>query len=356
MALLPMIGSVIGGFAKVGTWLGAVQGADFVVEKAKEYTKGRETAEPIVAGIGDTFMTLLDPLDFAGVRKKKEQQQAEEKAGLQKSAAKQKKIAAKEKKAKEQALKAQKATAAKLKEAQAKAAEATARAQKLAAAGKTKDAALQRQRAQAAARYRQLSQRIDSEAEAKKAQGKPEEAANLSLAALEIAKLALNPPKSPIEAILKEGTPAGKSAITAIIDAVNREGDPDIEGLFQRLQSGDTQAYDAVISQAWDSASADVDFDSIEGAVAGSCCSACKISGGSCATKREPEDDVLVSGKFGDMSLGDFTRYFTFGEEDDGIVSGEDSFMEEYYGSGLNVGKPLSSCRTCFLDNSDAEE
>lgn len=354
-----IIGTVISGLAKVGTWGAAVAGADIITTKAREYAEGTR-AEPVVAGIGDVFAGLLDPLDFSGTRKRKEEEQAAKEAKAKGQLAKSKAEEKREEKARKAAQAANKKATAKLADAQKKINAQIKKVEELRRKGDKQAAQLASQKASSAARLSALSRRYQAES-AKTEVSNPDQSAQMAAAALEIAKMAMNPPQSTAQAILKEGTDAGRSAIAAILDSVNRDADPDIDALFARLNSGDSQAYDAVIDTAWESASSQPDYGDdamtreayLDGPVEGGepteevgCgdtpCTGC-ASGGSCAGKTKPASsygDRLTSGSFGWMAQGEGWPFEAkvSGYDDDDDDGGIDVSYAEEIGFGCGCG------------------
>lgn len=307
-----MFSSLFGVFTKVGAWVGAVEGAHFVADKAKEYTASTRVA-PIVAGIGDTITTVLDPLDLTGTRKRKEDEQKAREQGLRESVKDQKARLKREAKAKEEQTKRARAAEKKLAEAQKKERELQAKIEKLSRDGRTSEARRLADQKTFSQRWQQLAERTRLESEAVKAKD-PEKSEKLASAALELAKLAINPPANAIAAINSEATDAGKSLIASLVDSVNRAEDPNIEALFQRMNAGDQ---DAIAEYAFD---ADVEgADHAHGAptVAGGCCGgpknqcgACK-SGQACAGKTAPVPDAYVSGD-GEFDAGTFDEFNSY--------------------------------------------
>jgi len=343
-----MLSTVFGLFTKVGAWVGAVEGAHFIVDKAKDYSRSDRiaTAAPVVpivvAGIGDTITTVLDPLDLTGTRKRKEDAQKAREQGLRESVKEQKERLKREQKAKEEQVKRARAAEKKLADAQRKAAEQERKIEKLAREGRTSEAKRLADQQRFGQRWQALAERTRQESEALKNKD-PEKASTLASAALEIAKLAINPPANAIEAINSEATDAGKSLIASLVDSVNRAGDPDIENLFQRMSNGDPSAYGDAAALAWDSDVEGSDKPHVAGA--GCCnakgkpaCGACK-SGKACpSTVEVPAAFVSGDGDFDAETFGDFEAYMS-GEE----ISGSEDFGEFMSGGCSDDYEPAAT-------------
>lgn len=365
-----MIGAVVGLLAKVGTYAAAVEGASVVAGVVREYAPKTKFGG-MVAGAGDMITNVLDPLDFTGVRRRKEEKEA---AKLM--TAKQRERAS-AKKAAESARQAKKAdaklaaTAKKLEKAQSEAAKNDARADKLFAAGKTAQAQALRDKAQQAERYAKLALRAGQEAQAAK-DAKPDAAAAFAGQAVELAKLALNPPANAIVAINKEATDSGKALMASLVDAVNRPEEPDMDQLFAAMNQSDPGVWESSANDDYvDGMVAGEDIADYDPALlemfnkpgapttgCGGGCGGC-ASGGACSGKLREVPDNFIG--------GDFDEYDDIGEGDEMFPGVEDDFMDDsfFIGApvdtmgGVEAAKPrrvkdgLACCGTIATDDDD---
>lgn len=348
-----MLGVIISGLSKVGMWAGAVSGAHIISDTAKRYAEGSRY-EPVVAGFGDTITTLLDPLDFSQTRARKEQKQREREQGLQESVKDEKRRVAAEKKAKEEQTKRARAAEKKLAEAQKKLVQSEQKAERLAREGRAVEARRAAESARSAARWQALAERTRQESEAKK-NSDPEKSNALAAAALELAKMAINPPANAISAINAQATDAGKSLVASLVDNINRVQDPDIEALFQRMASGDvTAAAEYAIQSEFGDDSLDLSGEDHDHEVSGpGCCNsakgkpqcnACK-SGKSCPSKSAvPDYFVEGEGDYDNVPFSEFFSGVTCEDSLDTSVSGGDSYLSFMYGDDEGLRKRSGGC------------
>ncbi len=351
-----MLGLIVSGLKYASAWAGIVHGSTVVAGATKKLFGEESRPAVIVAGIGDTFTTLLDPLDFTGTRKRKEdaqkaaQQSAEQKAqGAKAKAKKLEKALAVQKQKNKQAQNAiakVNASVAKLKK----------EAEQLRKQGKSAAAKAKEDKARAAQRYANLANRAAIASRQAKDE-KPEAGAMFASQALELAKLALSPPVNAIEALGKESTDAGRSFITSLVDAVNRPEEPNVDALFASMSQGDPDAWAAATDAAWDEgggddyvdgsdnpvepdffnvgepiavAGVDEDGDETESAVmvagagCGGSCGACS-SGLACGTNLKAVPDFLIGGDPEDENVEgpDFSSWLN-GIETSGADDGAD--------------------------------
>lgn len=103
---------------------------------------------------------------------------------------------------------------------------------------------------------------------------------SLAAAAVELTRLAKDPPASAMTVLATEGTDEGRSLKTSLVDAVNREGPFDADALVQRMQNpgGFTNGT----------------CDASSPHLAGPCCSACAYGAGSCASTQEVPEEFIT--------------------------------------------------------------
>lgn len=259
---------LIAGVLKVGTTgAGIMAGTTIVVEGAKRVAAFVDEKvlhpmldveiEPIIAGPLDMVGTLLDPLDLTGTRARKERKEKEAKAAAKRKA---KREAAAKKKAQKAAAEAeQRATAAeeqaRILEEQARAAEARAQTAE-ANAKRVKATKMRRWSGMARATANSARQQVATD---------PGASEKVALAALDLAKAAINPPASPQGVLNDPNMPAEqKSLLVDIIDELNRFGAPPaIEPLLARMWAGAGSAAMAMQDVVYD------DDDEVDGVVSG---------------------------------------------------------------------------------------
>ena len=289
--MLAKLLSVFGVAGKVGA---VMVGGAYTTEFLKA---GLRMATPelgmVVSGPLDTLNTILDPLDLAGIRAKRQRESAEV-AGSE--AQKRYQLACK---------RIDQIT----KKAQDEAQRAKLRAEKTAKEStKAKlrgDEALAREKANRAEqqrRWAELSARVAAASRASTGT-KSEE---LALAALDLAKTALNPPKGPQEMLSSDMSDAAKSLLTDIVDAIVRKGtEPNYDAIVERMMMGSDAGYSQPAAEAdfeLDGAVAGHDHedeDTSDGEpaeVSGPCCASCGLTGSTCGTKKGPVPDYFLFG------------------------------------------------------------
>lgn len=297
-----MLGTVFGLLVKVGTIGGAMTGAGMVVEGVRRgVERFAPRYAPVVSGPLDNIGTLLDPLDLTGVRAKKQKEQEQRLAAAQGDAKAQAK-------AKEEARKRAKAAEDKAAKADKKADKLAAEVARLKASGKDAQAKIKALEAEKTRRWAQGTRQF-----AARARQAPDgnQANALALAALDLAKNAMNPPRTAAEVLTPGMSDAAKGFVIDMVDQVNRVGtEPDFEGLLNRIESGDASAYEEL---------ADLSYD-VEGqTVEGPCCSSCAVGHTTCASKKEVPKSLLFGSIEGDEDEEDdwFTGGGMFDEGED---------------------------------------
>lgn len=294
--MLAKLLSVFGVAGKVGA---VMVGGAYTTEFLKA---GLRMATPelgmVVSGPLDTLNTILDPLDLAGIRAKK---QREEEAQLAASRAE----AKKETEARKRAEKAAKKAEDEAKRARDRAEKS---AKEAAAAKARGDEALAREKANRAEQQRRWSNlAARTAAAARTATGTKSEA--LAAAALDLAKTALNPPKGPQEMLSSEMSDAAKSLLTDIADTIIRKGtEPNYDAIVERMMMGSDGGYSRPADEAGfelDGVVAGHDHDGQEdedtsdgepAEVSGPCCASCGLTGSTCGAKKGPVPDYFLFG------------------------------------------------------------
>jgi hypothetical protein len=312
-----MLGNVFGFLGKVAKVGSVMAGAGIVVEGAKRaVNKFAPQYEPVLAGPLDQLGVLADPLDFAGFQKRRRDQEA---AKLAKQKASAKDWKAKQKKADA----ARKAAEKRAKRAEARAEAAEKAAEKARREGKE---ALERAKRAEAMKHRRWATGARSFAQQSATAQDPNQSLALAMSALELAKNAVNPPRTGAEAVTSDMSSAAKSFVYDLVDSVNRVGtEPDFGSILQRAQMGDASAFEELGDLSFD-AGDDDDYalygsdmsaeegvrafmvagaeesgeESEEESVGGPCCSSCAIGLGSCASPhtRQTPDPLVFGSSF----------------------------------------------------------
>lgn len=307
--MLAKLLSVFGVAGKVGA---VMVGGAYTTEFLRA---GLRVATPelgmVVSGPLDTLNTILDPLDLAGIRAKK---QREEEAQLAASKAE----AKKETEARKRAEKAAKKAEDEAKRARERAEKSAKEAEQARLRGDQALAMEKANRAEQQRRWSNLAAR--TAAAARTSTGTKSEA--LAAAALDLAKTALNPPKGPQEMLTTDMSDAAKSLLTDIADTIIRKGtEPNYDAIVERMRMGSDGGYsrpadadefelDGVVSGHDHGGHEDEDAaDGEPTEVSGPCCASCGLTGSTCGTKKGSVPDYFL---FGPTAGADF-----FGEEDD---------------------------------------
>lgn len=314
-------------FGKIGTIGGAMAGAGMAVEgvkKALPYVPekfGGRKVEAVVAGPLDVLGTILDPLDLFGARKKKQDQDAAQLAAEQQRAS--------------DAGQARRAAEAAAKKAEKKADKAMAQAAALEKKLASEKNQLKRQKtATEAEKRRRYATLAKKTALAARYHQDPNQGNAMALAALEIAKQAMNPPATAASVLTSDMSSAAKSLVTDIVDTLNRfTAEPNYDKLVNRMAQGDQDAYEEFGAMVDDYGGGyGVELGELDGPdrkakirsqsrqaiadeVAGPCCSGCAY-GVTCSGKGSGViPDSMVSGDFD--------------EDDDDEVMGPGAYYEE---------------------------
>lgn len=270
-----------------GTMIG---GAQLAYRGVRKLTKGTQ-ADPVIAGFGDTIMTVLDPLDLSGYRAGKEQDQANAAHKQAQNAINQQHaIDMKQQKATEDALKhAQKRAA----DAEKKALGMAQKAEKKAAEAKNEASARiahqEKDKADAAMKLAALAKSSHAQAVQSASRGDTsgmKQGLAFAQMAMQFAAQTSNP-QGAISALQQQDTPQGRSMAASVTDAIFRDGPFNPDAIIANLASG------GGVSSYGDDG--DDLGDYIDGPVAGACCSSCSL-GSSCGGKNKPVEQGMLDG------------------------------------------------------------
>ena len=192
--------------------------------------------EPVVSGMGDSLMGLVDPLDIFGYRKKKEDELKAKIAAGEASAKEQKA-------AKEAAKKRLKKAEADLKKAEKLARENARKAEKAAAEGKAREAEAFAKMERAQDRFAEITKELIKTSKQASASGQDAAALSAAQKAAATAQQATNPIMSTVQAVAATATDAGKAIVSEVYDSVHRDQEPDYQALAERIMQGDGSAY-----------------------------------------------------------------------------------------------------------------
>lgn len=322
-----MAGFLIPAAYAVAKWGSAVYGASLVNKGLKRVAPA--SVQPVVAGIGDTLLTVLDPLDLTGYRANKEEQ---EQANQQKKEDNLRESLAHEKDLKKQADAALKHAQQRAKDAEAKAKEMARQAgeaqRKAKNQAQAQAARAKQEKAKAATRLAALARSAQKKGLSEREKSKDSRRAyELAMASIQLSQQA-NDPQQTIELINDAQTPEGKSIAATIADAVWSDRSFNPAALVDRLAN--PFGNDEVPSFGDED-----EDDMIEGRVAGpgckTCCSSC-VLGGECSGKSAdsiPEGFLDGSVNGSDYEEGeDYANSFfdyMYGDDRAPLIAGPDS-------------------------------
>lgn len=291
---------VMGFLVRVGTFGAAIEGGRLLYKGVQKVTAGT-VAGDVISGIGDSVTNVLDPLHLF-TADPADQRDAEKKKRKAAEKARKKEAAAKRKaRAQADAAEAQAAEAdsrAKALEAQAAAAEQRAQ---------TAEAEAKRNKARS---MRRLGTLARGTASAARTNPDPFEGMRLAIQAFQLGQSAKNPPVDPRQALTSSMTEQTKSLVTDIIDAVNRDQEPNYEALVARIEAGDQGAYDDLLDES-DAFSGHDEHDGHDHGNGRTCCESC-ARGGPCTT---------CTGK-GPKSLADMPTHMLYGPDGGDVIAG----------------------------------
>lgn len=235
---------------KLGTYAGVVSGAGLVLRGAEAVTRGTPV-EPIVAGVGDTAMAFLDPLDIADHRKRRGRESIV--SGFFFTPPKKNIVQTVQTKAIAEAQKRIAEADRKAAEADKRAAAADKRAAEARAKGEAPKANEAAFKAIQHRRWAQLARQTSARAR-EAVTTDASKALEIAQAAIELAKLAATPPASPQTALADPGASANsKSVFASLVDAINRTtSEPDFEELTDRVVESEPAAQRQEQVAMWD--------------------------------------------------------------------------------------------------------